>query len=312
MTTLSAQGIKSESMWALTWRRFVKHRLAVISAGVLVGLALAAVAAPLVAALIGADAETVDLFNRFQPASWGHPLGTDEIGRDTLVRLLYGGRISLFVGLTAAFAAAVIGTLIGIMAGYFGGRLDALLMRFTDGVIALPLLPLLIVLAALDLGKLGLPDALVASENISLYRIVVIVAVVGWTTVARLVRGSALSLRERDFVRAAEAQGASAARIMAVHILPNLASPIIVATTLSVGNVILLESVLSFLGLGIQPPIPSWGNLLTNAQELIWDAPALAFYPGVMIFITVIAFNFLGDGLQDALDPRSSDRRSRQ
>ncbi len=298
-----------ESVWALTRRRFLKHRLAMLSAGVLAGLALAALAAPLAEMILGAEAGTVDLFNRFQPPSWAHPLGTDELGRDTLVRLLYGGRISLLVGLTAAVVAAVIGTAIGLLAGYYGGRLDAFLMRFTDGVIALPLLPLLIVLAALDLGKIGLPEALVASENISLYRIIAIVALVGWTTVARLVRGTALSLRERAFVRAAEAQGASAFRIMTVHILPNLASPIIVATTLSAGNVILLESVLSFLGLGIQPPIPSWGNLLTNAQELIFEAPALAFYPGVMIFVTVIAFNFLGDGLQDALDPRATERR---
>ncbi|MCH7692388.1 MAG: ABC transporter permease subunit [Proteobacteria bacterium] len=186
---------------------------------------------------------------------------------------------------------------------------DGLLMRFTDGVIALPLLPLLIVLAALDLEKVGLPAAFVQSENVSLYRIIAIVAVVGWTTVARLVRGAALTLREADFVLAAHAQGAGALRIMAVHILPNLISPIIVATTLSVGSVILLESVLSFLGLGIQPPIPSWGNLLTNAQELIWTAPALAFYPGILIFVTVIAFNFLGDGLQDALDPKAMEGR---
>jgi len=306
---MTAMVISAMSMWALTWRRFLKHRLAVVSAGVLMVLALAALAAPLAEWLLGSDGETVDLFNRFQPASMSHPLGTDEIGRDTLIRLLYGARISLFVGLTAALGAAMIGTLIGILAGYFGGRLDALLMRCTDGVIALPMLPLLIVLAALDLGKLGLPAGLVESEHISLYRIITIVALVGWTTVARLVRGAALSLREHDFVRAAEAQGASAWRIMGVHILPNLASPIIVATTLSVGNVILLESVLSFLGLGIQPPVPSWGNLLTNAQELIWDAPALAFYPGILIFVTVIAFNFLGDGLQDALDPRTQDRR---
>ncbi|HEX9703031.1 MAG TPA: ABC transporter permease, partial [Rhodospirillales bacterium] len=177
---------------------------------------------------------------------------------------------------------------------------------------ALPLLPLLIVLAAIDLNKLGLPAAVVASENVSLYRIVAIVALVGWTTVARLVRGTALSLRERPFVRAAEAQGASAFRIMTVHILPNLASPIIVATTLSVGHVILLESVLSFLGLGIQPPIASWGNLLTNAQDFILDRPLLGFYPGFLIFVTVIAFNFLGDGLQDALDPRAIERGARQ
>jgi len=297
-------------MWELTARRFLRHRLAVVSACGLAVMALAAAAAPLAASLLGVDGETVDLFNRFQPPSFAHPLGTDEIGRDVFVRLLYGGRISLFVGMTAAVAAAVIGTVIGLTAGYLGGRMDAFLMRVTDGVIALPLLPLLIVLAGLDLNKLGLPGDLAASENISLYRIVAIVALVGWTTVARLVRGTALALRERDFIRAAQAQGASGLRIMTVHILPNLASPIIVATTLSVGNVILLESVLSFLGLGIQPPIPSWGNLLTNAQELIWDTPALAFYPGMMILLTVIAFNFLGDGLQDALDPRATKERA--
>ena len=179
-----------------------------------------------------------------------------------------------------------------------------LLMRFTDGMIALPLLPLLIVLAALDLEKLGLPTELIQSQHISVYRIIVIVALFGWTTVARLVRGATLSLREREYVLASIGAGAGPLWVMRVHILPNVMSPIIIATTLSVGNIILLESILSFLGLGIQPPLPSWGNMLNNAQELIWAAPAQAFYPGLMIFITVIAFNFLGDGLQDALDPR--------
>ncbi|MBT3360495.1 MAG: ABC transporter permease [Rhodospirillales bacterium] len=286
-------------------KRFKRHRLAVGSLAVLVVLAIVSLAAPLVAFIFGVETDAVDLMNRFAGPSLGHPLGTDELGRDLLVRLLYGGRVSLLVGMTAALAAAVIGTGVGLVAGYYGGRFDALLMRFTDGVISLPLLPLLIVLAAIDLEKVGLPDALVQSEQVSLYRIIAIVALFGWTTVARLVRGAALSVRERDFVDAAHAQGAGALRVMGVHILPNLVSPIIVATTLSVGNVILLESVLSFLGLGIQPPIPSWGNLLTNAQELIWSAPALAFYPGIMIFVTVIAFNFLGDGLQDALDPKA-------
>jgi peptide/nickel transport system permease protein len=178
-------------------------------------------------------------------------------------------------------------------------------MRITDGVIALPLLPLLIVLAAIDLEKIGLPEELVYSEDISFYRIILIVALVGWTTVARLVRGATLSIKEREFIMAAEGIGAGHLHIMFNHILPNLISPIIVAVTLSVGNVILLESVLSFLGLGIQPPMPSWGNMLTNAQELIWEAPKLAFYPGMLIFITVICFNFLGDGLQDALDPKA-------
>ena len=303
----TGQTAGGQGMLALAWRRFRRHRLALGSAVVLAVLALLAVAAPLVEATLGTSFGEVDLFNRFAASSLAHPLGTDELGRDVLVRLLHGGRISLAVGLTAAVVSAVLGTAVGLAAGYYGGRLDALLMRFTDGVIALPFLPLLIVLAAVDLGKLGLPAVVVQSEYVSLLRIVAIVALVGWTTVARLVRGAALSLREREFVLAAHAQGAGAMRIMAVHILPNLISPIVVATTLSVGNVILLESVLSFLGLGIEPAIPSWGNLLTGAQELIWDAPALAFYPGLLIFATVIAFNFLGDGLQDALDPKAME-----
>jgi len=305
---MNAPATVGKTPWALTWERFIRHRLALFSAAFLAFLALITICAPLAEAILALDSETVDLFNRFAPPSSAHLLGTDELGRDHLIRLLYGGRVSLFVGITAAMCAAAIGSVVGIVAGYFGGRIDAFLMRITDAVIALPVLPLLIVLAAVDLSKTGLPLWMTGSENVSLYRIIGIVAIVGWTTVARLVRSSALSLRQRPFVQAAEAQGASAGRIMVVHILPNLASPIIVATTLSTGNIILLESVLSFLGLGIQPPTPSWGNLLTNAQELIWQAPALAFYPGTLIFATVIAFNFLGDGLQDALDPRTKSR----
>ena len=293
------------SVRRLLWQRFLQHHLAVVSLAVLALLVLAVLAAPLVEALLGVEANAVDLFNIKQPASAAHPLGTDELGRDLLVRLLYGGQVSLLAGLAAALCAAVIGTAVGLLAGYYGGALDALLMRLTDGVIALPLLPLLIVLAAVDLTKLGLPEAVAASEDASLYRIVLLIALVGWTTVARLVRGNTLAMREREFVRAAQALGASGPRVMLRHILPNVVSPIIVATTLSIGNIILLESVLSFLGLGIQPPIPSWGNMLTGAQELIWDAPLLAVWPGLLIFTTVIAFNFLGDGLQDALDPRA-------
>ena len=294
-----------QSVRVLLWRRFLRHRLALASLLVLVLLAAITLAAPLVEAALGLDANRVDLLARFAPPSGKHPLGTDELGRDLLLRLLYGGQVSLAVGLAAALGAAVIGTALGLLAGYYGGTLDALLMRLADSVIALPLLPLLIVLVAVDLTKLGLPEGLATSENVSLYRIVFLIALVGWTTVARLVRGATLSMRTREFVRAAEALGAGAPRVMLVHILPNVVSPIIVATTLSVGNVILLESVLSFLGLGIQPPIPSWGNMLTGAQELIWTAPALAVWPGALIFVTVIAFNFLGDGLQDALDPRA-------
>ncbi len=296
------------TVWGLLLRRMLGHRLAIGSLAFLLILSALAILTPVIEGALGVDANAVALTMRFEGPSAAHWLGTDELGRDLLARLLYGGQVSLFVGIAAALASAVIGTLIGLPAGYYGGKLDAVLMRLTDGVIALPLLPLLIVLAALDLNKLGLPEAVVNDPNMSLYRIIVIIALVGWTTVARLVRGAALSLREREYVLAATAAGAGGVRIMAVHILPNVVSPIIVATTLSVGNVILLESVLSFLGLGIQPPIASWGNMLTGAQELIWNAPELAFYPGLLIFLTVIAFNFLGDGLQDALDPRAIEK----
>jgi peptide/nickel transport system permease protein len=293
---------------ALAVHRFRRHPLAVPALALLIVLAVAAAAAPLAADLLGIDVAAVDLFNRFAPPSAEHPLGTDELGRDVVLRLLAGGRASLLVGLAAAITSALIGTLIGLAAGYFGGRLDALLMRVTDGLMALPLLPLLIVLAAVDPAKLGVPQDVAASPLAGLLRIVCIVSLVGWTTVARLVRAETLQLRTETFVLAARAQGAGPLRIMTVHILPNLASTIIVATTLAAGNIILLESVLSFLGLGIQPPTPSWGNLLTNAQELVWSAPALAIYPGLLILITVVALNVLGDGLREALDPRAATR----
>jgi peptide/nickel transport system permease protein len=286
-------------------RRFLEHKMALASAVVLLVLSILSFAAPLVEAFLGIDHTHVDLYKRFSAPSWDHPFGTDELGRDLFVRLLYGGRVSLTIAIIAALIAAIIGTLIGITAGYYGGWLDRLLMRINDGFIALPLLPLLIVLAAVDLQKAGIPKEIAQSEDISLYRIVVIIALVGWNTVARLVRAETLTLREHDFVRAAVALGASPTRVMARHILPNAISPIIVAITLSVGTIILFESILSFLGLGIQPPVASWGNMLSNAQDLIWSAPQLAVWPGIMIFVTVIAFNFLGDGLQDALDPRT-------
>jgi peptide/nickel transport system permease protein len=292
----------------LFWQRMRRNRAAWLSALILVIVASLALLAPAFEILLGVEATRVDLFNQYASPDTQHWLGTDEAGRDVFVRLLYGGRISLLVGLVAAIGAAVIGTSVGLFAGYHGGVLDTLLMRTTDGVIALPLLPLLIVLAAVDLTKLGVPDGIANSEMASLYRIIFIIAIVGWTTVARLVRAATLSVRTREFVRAAEAMGARPTKIMLRHILPNVVSPIVVATTLSIGAVILLESVLSFLGLGIQPPIPSWGNMLTNAQELATRAPALAVWPGVVIFVTVMAFNFLGDGLQDALDPRAVRR----
>ncbi len=290
-------------------RRFRRRPAAVASLCVLVAIGALCLAAPLVARLLGTDPEAIDLLGRFRPPSLAHPLGTDELGRDVLVRLLYGGRISLLVGLGGALVASAIGVVIGILAGWRGGLFDRLVMRVTDAVIALPLLPLLIVLAAVDLAKLGLPAELAGGAAASVLRIMVIVALFGWTTVARLTRAATLSIKNREFVLAARALGAPPRRILRAHILPNVAAPVVVATTLSVGNVILAESVLSFLGLGIQPPLASWGTMLTNAQELIFGAPALALWPGLLIFVTVLTFNLMGDGLQEALDPRQSRHR---
>jgi peptide/nickel transport system permease protein len=269
-------------------------------------IAAASFAAPLIGAVLGGDPNLVDLLDRLSGPSLAHPLGTDELGRDVLLRLLAGGRVSLVIGIAAALAAAALGTLIGLVAGYLGGWTDRVLMRSTDAVIALPLLPLLIVLAALDLNKLGLPASLIQSDEISVVRIVALAVLVGWTTAARLVRGAALVTRNRDFVRAARSLGAGVPHILWVHILPNVLGPLIVATALSVGDVILFESVLSFLGLGVQPPLSSWGSMLSNAQELINTAPLLAVYPGLMIFLTVMACNLLGDALQRRLDPAAT------
>ena len=274
----------------------------------LAAIAIASFAGPPLAMALGVDPHEVDLLDRLAGPSPAHPLGTDELGRDVLFRLLEGGRVSLSIGIAAALAAAALGTGIGLLAGYVGGWTDRVLMRATDGLIALPLLPLLIVLAALDLTKLGLPAQLVRSDEISLLRILALTILVGWTTAARLVRGATLVTRSRDFVRAARSLGASVPHILRLHILPNVLGPLIVATTLSVADVILLESVLSFLGLGIQPPLASWGSMLSNAQELIATAPMLAVYPGTMIFLTVIACNLFGDALQRHWDPRELKR----
>lgn len=255
--------------------------------------------APAIEMFLGVSATSSDLSQRFLNPSLTHLLGTDELGRDVFLRLLYGGRVSLAVAFFAALFSSLIGTTVGIVAGWHGGKTDAFLMRLTDIVIALPLLPLLIILAALDPAKIGF-------ENDSgLARIVLIIALFGWPTVARLIRAGTLSAKEQLYVTAARSLGMTQGRIMTRHILPNILNPMIVATTLAAGNVILLESVLSFLGLGIAPPAASWGNMLANAQDIIWDRPLLAFWPGFMIFVTVICLNLAGDRLQEAADPRS-------
>ncbi|HEV8339133.1 MAG TPA: oligopeptide ABC transporter permease [bacterium] len=276
-----------QGYWAIAWKRFKKHRLAMVGgAAILVFIS----AALLAGVLTPYEFDQIDLYKRKAEPSWSHPLGTDELGHDVLTRLLYAGRISLLVGFSAAIAAVILGMVVGGIAGYYGGWLDNLLMRFTDVMFSLPDLPILIIIARYIGGRVD--------------GIIFVLVVFAWMGPARLVRGELLKLRTREFTEAARAIGANDVRILARHLIPNSLAPVIVAATLTVGGAILSEAALSFLGIGIQPPTPSWGNMLQNAQDFIWTTPWLAIWPGAMIFLTVLCFNFLGDGLRDALDPR--------
>lgn len=296
------------SVWALRWRRLSRDKAALLGLAVLATLVLLCLSSTFFERWLGVSASETDLLSRFDPPQGAHWLGSDDAGRDEFTRLLAGGWTSLSIGLLGALGSSLVGTIIGAVAGYARGKTDMVLMRITDGIIALPTLPLLIILAALDLSKLGFSQDFIRSGAAGYWRIVLIVTLLGWTGVARLVRASTLALAEREFVLAARAQGASSWWILKVHILPNAVSPVIVATTLAMGRVILAESALSFLGVGIQPPQTSWGSMLTNAQELIGNAPELAIYPGLLILVSVVAINFFGDGLQAAFDPRSDTR----
>lgn len=237
-----------------------------------------------------------------------HIFGTDEVGRDVFIRLIYSTRISMSVGLLSAIASALIGLLIGSLAGYYGGFVDTMLMRITDALLSLPTIPVLIVFAAIDLTKLPALKAFISTGNESLVKMVIILCIFSWMTVARLVRGSILSLREREFVLAAKTLGAKDSTIIFRHMFPNVMAPMMVSISLGVGESILFEAALSFLGLGIMPPTPSWGNMLNNAQEVIYNNVWLTILPGLMILLTTISFNFIGDGLQDAIDPKAIRR----
>lgn len=276
-----------ESLWRLTWRRFLRHRVALVGLAVLTVLVLSALLAPWI---VPYDPNAIDLQARYRPPSWEHPMGTDDLGRDLLSRVIYGGRISLSIGVLSALVSVLFGTLLGALAGFFGRFVDGLIMRFTDLMLTFPPLLLLILLASLF--------------GTSFLTIVLVISSVSWMNVARLVRASFLSLKEQDFVEAARALGVGPLRLMIRHILPNALSPIIVAATLGAAAAILTESTLSYLGLGIQPPTSSWGTMLQTAQSQISIAPWMSLFPGLMIFITVLSINFVGDGLRDALDPR--------
>jgi peptide/nickel transport system permease protein len=280
------------------WRRFRRHRLAVVSALVLLTMALAVLLGPI---LWHVQINDIDFTSRLEGPSAAHPLGTDDLGQDVLARMLYGGRISLAVGVAAMLVSIVVGTLVGAIAGISRGSVDAALMWLTDLFLSLPQLPLLLLI--IYLFRDGL-KALVGAEGGVFILVVAVIGGFRWMPVARLVRAQFLSLREKEFVEAARALGASTARQVMRHILPNALGPVIVAATINVAEAIIAESTLSFLGLGFPPDIPTWGRLLFDAKDYLDIAPHWALSAGGAIFLAVLTINFIGDGLRDVLDPR--------
>jgi peptide/nickel transport system permease protein len=282
-------------------RRFARHRLGVLGLLLLLLFAVLAVAAPIIAPYAQ---EAQDLSNQFGSWSSAHWLGSDELGRDILSRLLYAARISLMVTVISTLLTTVVGVIVGAAAAYFGGWVETVLMRLTDVVLSLPALALLLVVSQM-LRNLTFLRQTFGANNVSIFVIIIILTLFGWPRLARLVHGSVLSLKQRDFVEAARAIGARPGRIISQHLLPNAVAPIVVQTTLRLGEAVIAESTLSFLGLGIAPPFASLGNMLSGAQGYIFRNPWLAVYPGAVIFLVVLAVNFVGDALRDALDPRS-------
>jgi peptide/nickel transport system permease protein len=268
------------------WRRFRRNPVAVASLVVFVVVTVACLLAP---ALAPYPFDRIDLDSLRQPPSVRHLLGTDDLGRDVLTRLLFGGRVSIMIGVLAAVFGTLLGTGVGTAAGFYGRVADSLLMRATDVAYAIPTLPLLIILSA--------------QSREAVHSMVMIIGLLSWMATARVVRGRVLSLREMPYVEAARSLGATDLRLIARHVLPNAAGPIIVGATLAVGNAILTESALSFLGLGVQPPTPTWGNMLMDAQATMATKPWLTLFPGLAILLVVLSVNFIGDGLQEALDP---------
>ncbi len=271
----------------VVWSRFKKNRLSVAAAIVVLLLALAAIAAPLISPY---KYTSIDVNNVLSAPSLAHPLGTDELGRDVLTRIIYGSRISLSVGFVAMGIAMFIGVIIGAIAGYYGGWIDSVLMRFVDIMLSFPTYILIL--------------AIIALLQPGIFIIMAVIGLTGWADVSRLVRAEFLTLKERDFVLAAKSSGAGNLRIIFRQILPNALSPVFVAATFGVAGAILIESSLSFLGIGVQPPTPSWGNILSSGKDYIETAWWLSVFPGLAILMTVLSYNLVGEGLRDALDPR--------
>ena len=287
------------SLWKDAWHQFRRHNLAMAGVVTIAFLTLATFVGPFLWTLPIND---INFGIAIQGPSATHPFGVDDLGRDLLARVLWGGRVSIAVGITAVLIAMTLGTTVGAVAGYFG-KLDNPLMRLTDLFLSLPILPLLLIIIFLFRDNLR---ALFGPEAGIFILIVLVIGILNWMPVARLVRASFLSLKQKEFVEAARTVGAKDGRIILVHMLPNVLSPVLVAATIGVGAAILTESTLSFLGLGFPPDVPTWGRLLFDAQNYLDIAPHLAIFPGLMIFLTVLSINYIGDGLRDALDPRKS------
>ncbi|MAO00343.1 ABC transporter permease [uncultured Roseovarius sp.] len=289
------------SQWRDVWDQFRSHRGALIGSIVLIAISAAVFLGPLVWPY---DATFIDIRARNQGPSWAHPFGTDQLGRDTLARMMAGGQTSIAVGLTAMLLALVLGSLVGVLAGFFR-RLDGPLMRLTDLFLSLPLLPLLLVMVLLFRESL---NGVFGPETGIFILIVVAIGVTSWMPTARIVRGDVLALKEREFILAARSIGTTNFGLITRHILPNVMSPIMVSATLGIANAIITESALSFLGLGFPPDFPTWGRLLNDAVQYLQDYPERVFWPGLGISLTVLSINYMGDGLRDALDPRIRGR----
>jgi peptide/nickel transport system permease protein len=289
---------KPRSLWSDAFRQYRRHRLAMASTIILAIIIFAAVFGY---ALWGHSYSAFSFADQYKNPSLAHPMGTDDLGHDAFARVLWGGRVSISVGIVSALVAIIFGTLVGAISGYFGGFIDSLLMRITDLFISLPTLPLLLLVIYL------FQDTMRARFGIVLGTFILIVGIIGaltWMPVSRLVRGSFLSVKEKEFIESARSVGVSTPSIIFKHILPNVLSPVIVAATLGVAQAIITESTLSFLGLGFPPDTPTWGRLLSGAQNFIQISPYMVIFPGAAIFMTVLSINYIGDGLRDALDPR--------
>ncbi len=290
-----------QSQWRNVWDQYKTHKGALIGMGFFLFVVIAVVIGP---ALWPIDAQYIDIRARNQGPSFAHPMGTDQLGRDTFARVLMGGQVSMAVGVTAMLLALILGTLVGVLAGYFK-RLDGPLMRFTDLFLALPLLPLLLVIIMLFRDTLR---AAFGPETGIFMLIVFIIGITSWMQTARIVRGDVLALKEREFVIASRSIGTPARRMISRHILPNVLSPITVSATLGIANAIITESALSFLGLGFPSDFPTWGRLLFDSTDYLQQYPERVLWPGLAISLTVLSVNYIGDGLRDALDPRIRGR----